>query len=115
MIRRPPRSTLFPYTTLFRSIRRASIRLNGGIRLHDTEAPPAPRHVTRFLAQLAAGSDESRAVMRLHAAARNFQRDRARARPELSHQDDLVPVRQRDHVHPVRAVENVERVREIRP
>src|SRR5437773_5814304 len=25
MIRRPPRSTLFPYTTLFRSIRRASV------------------------------------------------------------------------------------------
>src|SRR5947209_15754796 len=24
MIRRPPRSTLFPYTTLFRSVRRAS-------------------------------------------------------------------------------------------
>src|SRR3712207_7142110 len=26
MIRRPPRSTLFPYTTLFRSIRRRAIR-----------------------------------------------------------------------------------------
>src|SRR2546430_15632983 len=26
MIRRPPRSTLFPYTTLFRSVRRGSIR-----------------------------------------------------------------------------------------
>src|SRR3989442_12014546 len=25
MIRRPPRSTLFPYTTLFRSLRRASL------------------------------------------------------------------------------------------
>src|SRR2546430_12896062 len=25
MIRRPPRSTLFPYTTLFRSVRRASL------------------------------------------------------------------------------------------
>src|SRR3712207_6967375 len=29
MIRRPPRSTLFPYTTLFRS--RSSIRLSGGV------------------------------------------------------------------------------------
>src|SRR5258707_5971279 len=28
MIRRPPRSTLFPYTTLFRSRRRKGIRLN---------------------------------------------------------------------------------------
>src|ERR1039458_10738643 len=29
MIRRPPRSTLFPYTTLFRSLRRHEIRLLG--------------------------------------------------------------------------------------
>src|SRR2546421_7141762 len=27
MIRRPPRSTLFPYTTLFRSLQRRSVRL----------------------------------------------------------------------------------------
>src|SRR2546430_15801259 len=27
MIRRPPRSTLFPYTTLFRSVRRADARV----------------------------------------------------------------------------------------
>src|SRR3712207_7343161 len=26
MIRRPPRSTLFPYTTLFRSVRRGAVR-----------------------------------------------------------------------------------------
>src|SRR3712207_8564011 len=32
MIRRPPRSTLFPYTTLFRSI--ARIRLRLGLRRH---------------------------------------------------------------------------------
>src|SRR5690349_22725155 len=30
MIRRPPRSTLFPYTTLFRSIRRAPRRRRQG-------------------------------------------------------------------------------------
>src|SRR5256885_5323787 len=29
MIRRPPRSTLFPYTTLFRSLRKLSPRLYG--------------------------------------------------------------------------------------
>src|SRR2546422_7876634 len=34
MIRRPPRSTLFPYTTLFRSMRHAAKRLaEGGKRL----------------------------------------------------------------------------------
>src|SRR5438445_6555516 len=34
MIRRPPRSTLFPYTTLFRSLRRWEWP-------HSREAPPA--------------------------------------------------------------------------
>src|SRR3712207_7505594 len=32
MIRRPPRSTLFPYTTLFRSIERFQFRTAGSIR-----------------------------------------------------------------------------------
>src|SRR5256885_3119356 len=33
MIRRPPRSTLFPYTTLFRSLRhRVEVRVDGGLR-----------------------------------------------------------------------------------
>src|SRR2546422_1549930 len=32
MIRRPPRSTLFPYTTLFRSIRRITSLRNGSRR-----------------------------------------------------------------------------------
>src|SRR2546422_3385948 len=31
MIRRPPRSTLFPYTTLFRSPRRGRARGQGGV------------------------------------------------------------------------------------
>src|SRR2546422_1759114 len=30
MIRRPPRSTLFPYTTLFRSVRAATPQADGG-------------------------------------------------------------------------------------
>src|SRR3712207_7473580 len=34
MIRRPPRSTLFPYTTLFRSARVARSLGNGGIGPH---------------------------------------------------------------------------------
>src|SRR2546430_9939387 len=32
MIRRPPRSTLFPYTTLFRSIELILIQLQGGMQ-----------------------------------------------------------------------------------
>src|SRR3712207_7373486 len=37
MIRRPPRSTLFPYTTLFRSERPAE-------RAQEALRPPGPRH-----------------------------------------------------------------------
>src|SRR2546426_1575417 len=37
MIRRPPRSTLFPYTTLFRSL---AARLVGGVPRHR---PPRPK------------------------------------------------------------------------
>src|SRR2546426_6019895 len=44
MIRRPPRSTLFPYTTLFRSLP-PGVRANpGGLR--DRE-PPCEDHVCR--------------------------------------------------------------------
>src|SRR2546427_5007537 len=46
MIRRPPRSTLFPYTTLFRS---AGVRTVGGTRLPvrcvGTQQPAHGRHV----------------------------------------------------------------------
>src|SRR2546429_5174745 len=41
MIRRPPRSTLFPYTTLFRSLRRAPLTSHSGGRW--TCRPAAPR------------------------------------------------------------------------
>src|SRR3712207_8866455 len=55
MIRRPPRSTLFPYTTLFRSLRskdrggadrpqgRVSARLSFWTEDPDGRAPPRPR------------------------------------------------------------------------
>src|SRR3712207_8797488 len=44
MIRRPPRSTLFPYTTLFRSRRRHRLRRRGGPDLdarggHELQRP----------------------------------------------------------------------------
>src|SRR5260370_36800064 len=35
MIRRPPRSTLFPYTTLFRSLLPRDLRSNGGGCVHE--------------------------------------------------------------------------------
>src|SRR2546430_6087255 len=39
MIRRPPRSTLFPYTTLFRSL-----RIGGPLGLHGERVGHAARH-----------------------------------------------------------------------
>src|SRR2546428_8382829 len=44
MIRRPPRSTLFPYTTLFRSV----FRLARDARLDRDEARERPRHAHRL-------------------------------------------------------------------
>src|SRR5687768_17817986 len=39
MIRRPPRSTLFPYTTLFRSMERLRIALRASQQTVSLEAP----------------------------------------------------------------------------
>src|SRR5260221_10952998 len=43
MIRRPPRSTLFPYTTLFRSVRRPGVPLYGERRGGGDRVPAARR------------------------------------------------------------------------
>src|SRR5258708_11325761 len=43
MIRRPPRSTLFPYTTLFRSIYFRDA--NGGVRLVRVAGEPKPENI----------------------------------------------------------------------
>src|SRR3712207_7071402 len=45
MIRRPPRSTLFPYTTLFRS--RAAVRTTGAVRPGAAVRPAAVRVALR--------------------------------------------------------------------
>src|SRR2546422_3878097 len=45
MIRRPPRSTLFPYTTLFRSRRPCGCRTAGTAR---SARPPAARPIVPF-------------------------------------------------------------------
>src|SRR3712207_8647377 len=42
MIRRPPRSTLFPYTTLFRSGRRTSCGRRAAAHVAPRSAPGAP-------------------------------------------------------------------------
>src|SRR5438874_7356999 len=45
MLRRPPRSTLFPYTTLFRSVI-SEMRLPSRKRVFSTRVTLAPMHVT---------------------------------------------------------------------
>src|SRR3712207_7775392 len=56
MIRRPPRSTLFPYTTLFRSSMTATISANRAIG----SAPPAIGRDPRILPQGWRASDHAR-------------------------------------------------------
>src|SRR3989449_9213467 len=68
MIRRPPRSTLFPYTTLFRSVRRLEA---AGRLLHPHRRRPLPeavrrggRHGVRDVAdQTRGGGDGARLVV----------------------------------------------------
>src|SRR2546426_2644180 len=66
MIRRPPRSTLFPYTTLFRSVRRH--RPRGGPRLSRwPRAVPGPGLPLGNL-EPAVGWDEDRKSTRLNSS-----------------------------------------------
>src|SRR5260221_9203945 len=50
MIRRPPRSTLFPYTTLFRSILKAPSATKSPSRLHRN-FPTSADNINRISAQ----------------------------------------------------------------
>src|SRR2546426_8879543 len=70
MIRRPPRSTLFPYTTLFRSV--TDVAMQHGVRDPERGRPGGER---RFLPRVARAEREEAAV---HQTAR----DRAGERSE---------------------------------
>src|SRR2546427_8324504 len=45
MIRRPPRSTLFPYTTLFRSLRKPTRHALEHLPIVEPTEPPAPARI----------------------------------------------------------------------
>src|SRR5438270_6765429 len=67
MIRRPPRSTLFPYTTLFRSLAPVGVPL-GGIdeqRHHDTGEDAAEHQVVRSEEHTSELQSQSNLVCRL--------------------------------------------------
>src|ERR1043165_10166730 len=78
MIRRPPRSTLFPYTTLFRSARRPGAQRSGqggdhGAQpAHDDERPRLDRERQYRLHRLGDGTG-SGAVRAIAAAGRAAQ------------------------------------------
>src|SRR3712207_8051744 len=71
MIRRPPRSTLFPYTTLFRSLKAEAPK---------TETTEPKKAVTGWVIQLGATDDEDKAKAMLDTA-----RDRKSTRLNSSH------------------------------
>src|SRR3712207_7571891 len=58
MIRRPPRSTLFPYTTLFRSRARAALRRRGDRACGGRLGPRAPLSPGGLRAARRAGGSE---------------------------------------------------------
>src|SRR3712207_7222615 len=60
MIRRPPRSTLFPYTTLFRSRHAAEVRVERGRGRTDPLGERARRDGCPVGEHLGRGLDESR-------------------------------------------------------
>src|SRR3712207_8002282 len=79
MIRRPPRSTLFPYTTLFRSfaaaaarVRVAAARRLRAVDLRQRERRPRPRARGDGVAARPAGLDGDRKSTRLNSSHANI-------------------------------------------
>src|SRR2546422_6489675 len=89
MIRRPPRSTLFPYTTLFRSHARVERQLRGGPIANRLEAldPRLERRIARLAwGALHAGELAFRQrECALHAVEQRAARDRKSTRLNSSH------------------------------
>src|SRR2546429_1543762 len=71
MIRRPPRSTLFPYTTLFRSVRRAVVVLTGNMqRVRGSVRRPRTALVGTVLSDHRSEEHTSELQSRLHLVCR---------------------------------------------
>src|SRR2546429_1390003 len=68
MIRRPPRSTLFPYTTLFRSSGTSPVCRGAGFRRHRGPLGPGP--TTRLRAHHRSEEHTSELQSRLHLVCR---------------------------------------------
>src|SRR5256885_10399833 len=81
MIRRPPRSTLFPYTTLFRSVEAAAVPRYElrGVFLYTVEKAPDEHGLALF------GAAQGPAAERILVAQRAGDRDRKSTRLNSSH------------------------------
>src|SRR2546426_7052583 len=107
MIRRPPRSTLFPYTTLFRSERRAHRELpdgdDGVVRpgLRDARGRQPPARLLLDLGLRTHGTPRRRRRLRgAHASLQRHHVDHGRARRPARPLWRLVP--RSDDGHPLR-------------
>src|SRR5258708_16407349 len=78
MIRRPPRSTLFPYTTLFRSV--------VAVQEYDSSPRRRPRSVSAKITRLLDQRQTWEGVRLLSEAAGGARRDRKSTRLKSSHQ-----------------------------
>src|SRR2546422_7076937 len=98
MIRRPPRSTLFPYTTLFRS--HVALQQLLGARLHDREAHP-PQAASHEVHAEKAGDEEidrseehtSELQSRLHLVCRLLLEKKKRIVRAISDRPNPIPAR----------------------
>src|SRR3712207_8576118 len=76
MIRRPPRSTLFPYTTLFRSLQRFDLKRIGPAEIRERLAAVLTEEGVRFhpeaLAMIARAADGDRKSTRLNSSHANI-------------------------------------------
>src|SRR3712207_7596366 len=87
MIRRPPRSTLFPYTTLFRSPKRPIARTAASPTADEALAPP-PVHGTagaRGRCPIAPTAAWGKQEDGFHASSTSCRRDRKSTRLNSSH------------------------------
>src|SRR3712207_7232784 len=83
MIRRPPRSTLFPYTTLFRSVRGARV-VRDHVARAEAQLLEQERVTARRLAEAAAARPREHASL-LGAAVHRVEQDRKSTRLNSSH------------------------------
>src|SRR5437870_13214055 len=121
MIRRPPRSTLFPYTTLFRSLvaHRAVERVVDQVKLHDRlprllDAVGLGRHDHPLSRQRVAGDRGPGCLLDVHHAEAALPGDREAGMVAVVRDLDADPPRRLDEVRPGRDLDRVAVDRELR-